>query len=126
MLVSRQMTDPAGATILDPVMLAKLRQIGGPALLSRFIETFSGYAPGRMDAAEQAARTGDAATVADIAHGLISSSGQLGAVGLSSISREVEALASAGDVPGLTARLPAWRSALDSALIALDRVRSDP
>lgn len=126
MLVSRQMTDPVGATILDPVMLAKLRQIGGPALLTRFIETFMGYASRRMDAAEQAAQTGDAATVAGIAHGLISSSGQLGAIGLSAISREVEALASAGDIRGLTARLPAWRAAFDSALAALDRARSYP
>jgi HPt (histidine-containing phosphotransfer) domain-containing protein len=120
------MSDPVGATILDPVMLAKLREIGGPALLTRFIETFMGYAPGRMDAAERAAEAGDAATVAGIAHALISSSGQLGAVGLSSLSREVEALASAGDLPGLTARLPAWRAAFDSALVALDRIRSDP
>lgn len=126
MLVSRQMPDHVEATTLDPVMLAKLRQIGGPALLARFIETFMGYAPGRMDAAEHAARAGDAAAVAAIAHGLISSSGQLGARDLSAISREVESLAGAGDLPALAARLPAWRAAFDSALVALDRIRSDP
>ncbi|MGH7590898.1 MAG: Hpt domain-containing protein [Gemmatimonadales bacterium] len=120
------MTDPAGAPLLDPVMLAKLRKIGGPGLLTRFIDTFMSYAPARVDLAEAAAASGDIATVAAVAHGLISSAGQLGATELSSISREVEALASSGDIAAVIARLPAWRAAFDSGLAALDRIRSDP
>ena len=120
------MTDPAGAPLLDPVMLAKLRKIGGPTLLTRFIDTFMSYAPARVDLAEAAAGSGDTATVAAVAHGLISSAGQLGATELSAISREVEGFASAGDIAAVAARLPAWRAAFGSALAALDQIRSNP
>ncbi|MGB7211984.1 MAG: Hpt domain-containing protein [Gemmatimonadales bacterium] len=120
------MPDPVDAPLLDPVMLAKLRKIGGPALLTRFIDTFMSYAPARMDLAEAAAGSGDTATVAAVAHGLISSAGQLGATDLSAVSREVERLASAGDIDAVLARLPAWCAAFDSALAALDHIRSDP
>lgn len=122
--MSRAMPDPAADPVLDPSMLANLRRIGGPAVLTRFIDTFLDYAPGRLAAAEDALRAGDVAAVAAVAHGLISSAGQLGAAQLSAASREIEALASAGDLTAVAQRSPAWRQAFDAAVTALRATRT--
>lgn len=124
--MSRAMPDPAADPVLDPSMLANLRRIGGPAGLTRFIDTFLDYAPARLAAAEDAIRSGDLAAAAAVAHGLISSAGQLGAARLSAISREVEALASAGDLTAVAARSSAWRQAFDAAVAALKSNRTGP
>ena len=110
---------------LDPAMLDRLRSLGGEELVVRVIDAFLGDARTRFTKGEEGAASGDLTGVAAAAHSLVSSTGQLGANRLSTLCREIEALARAGDGAGVKARLPEWRERFDAAEAALRRARGD-
>ena len=111
---------------LDPAMLDRLRNLGGDELVVRVIDAFLGDARARFSRGETGAASGDLPAVAEAAHSLVSSTGQLGANRLSAICREIEALARAGDGAGVRARVPEWRERFDAAEAALRRARGIP
>lgn len=88
--------DPAAAPAIDPGPLEAIRQVqrpGGPDLVQRIVSLFLKEAPARVDALIEGLRRGDAASAARAAHALKSACGNVGALRLSAICRDVEALA---------------------------------
>lgn len=79
--------------VLDPEVIESLKLLGGeddPALFRDLVEIFIKETPPLIAKLEQALASGDAHALERAAHSLKSSSGNLGALGLSSIFRDVE------------------------------------
>lgn len=88
------MTDE-GEDALDRGVIEGLRALdpeGEDGLLAELVDLFLADTPTRMTNLEQALETGDAKTVEEAAHSLKSSCGNLGAVRLSGLFKEIEAL----------------------------------
>lgn len=95
---------------------ALLDMIGGDAAaLSELIESFLEEGPGLLARIEQAAGGGDAETLRQAAHTMKSSAADFGAMELSRLCREMEALGRAGRADGATAlslkAAAAWQAA---------------
>jgi signal transduction histidine kinase/CheY-like chemotaxis protein len=105
---------PAG---LDPAPLEQLRRLEastGRSILREVVDTFLAETPQRLAKLREALSDGDGEALALFAHSLKGSSGQLGAVRLASLCRELEAAGRAG--------APAHRAAaLALTLTALER-----
>ena len=121
--------DPA---ILDPSRLSRLSdELGdhGPALVERLLATFFEQAPALLAAARRAVDAGDAPEARRNAHNLKSNAASLGAGRLSSVCREVEARAAAGDLDAAGALLGDVETELalaTDALRAVQRRQSSP
>jgi HPt (histidine-containing phosphotransfer) domain-containing protein len=82
--------------VLDERILKELRDLGGeddPGLLSELIDIFLQDAPQRMSEISNGLKSGDLKIVERAAHTLKSSSANIGALGLSSICRQMEQIA---------------------------------
>jgi two-component system, sensor histidine kinase RpfC len=97
---------------VDPEALARLHRFGGSKLLREMIAIFLEVAPGRLGAAEVAVSTGDTASAENALHSLKSSAAQLGAMKLSRLSEQGEALARAARPSGIGELLKESRSEL--------------
>jgi HPt (histidine-containing phosphotransfer) domain-containing protein len=95
------------SALLDPVALERLREMAGgdAAFLEEMFETFLADAPGMLAEMRQSLEQGDAATLRRAAHSLKSNSADFGAKVLSDLCREVEMLAKAGTLDGVTEKL---------------------
>ena len=87
---------PAGDTeeLLDAAVLASIQALqrpGKPPLLQRVIGVYLESSPQLMDGIHAALADGDAAALSDHAHSLKSSSGNLGAMALFELCRQLEA-----------------------------------
>jgi HPt (histidine-containing phosphotransfer) domain-containing protein len=109
---------------LDPALIARLRRIGGDALLGALIESFASEAPARIEALRAAAVKGDLEWLAGTAHLIVAGAGQLGATALSTSARTLEETARGGDGARATALVPAFITEYDAALAALARIRT--
>jgi signal transduction histidine kinase/HPt (histidine-containing phosphotransfer) domain-containing protein/FixJ family two-component response regulator len=90
-------------SVLDPGRLDEIRALeaeGGAGLLARVIGAYFDSAPGLVEEIENAIEKGDAGALADAAHPLKSSSASLGALRLSELCKELEALGRAGCTDG--------------------------
>jgi CheY-like chemotaxis protein len=76
----------------------RLIRLGGPRLANELAAIYLDEMPRRMAAARTALHEGDAETLAEAAHGMRSSSAQLGATELASACEVVETAAERGDV----------------------------
>lgn len=83
----------------------RLIRLGGPRLANELAAIYLDEMPRRITAARTALREGDAEALGDTAHGMRSSSAQLGATELASACEEVELAADRGDVVSAAARL---------------------
>jgi two-component system sensor histidine kinase/response regulator len=93
-----------------PPPLARLDQLGGPGFGRRIIDIFLSEAPRRMADAGHALERQDGPGLAHAVHSLISSGGNVGAMGLASLAREMERDAEAArweQIPQKMARLTA-------------------
>ena len=109
---------------LDPALLARLRRIGGDALLGSLIESFAAEAPARIEALRAATTKGDLEWLAGSAHLIVAGAGQLGATTLSASARTLEETARGGDRDRATELVPALITEFDAALAALARIRT--
>jgi signal transduction histidine kinase/CheY-like chemotaxis protein len=107
----------AASAGLDPAPLEQLRRLEastGRSILREVVDTFLAETPQRLAKLREALSGGDGEALALFAHSLKGSSGQLGAVRLASLCRELEAAGRAG--------APAHRAAaLALTLTALER-----
>jgi HPt (histidine-containing phosphotransfer) domain-containing protein len=90
-------------SVLDPSRLEEIRALqagGGDDILTRVVEAYFDSAPGLVEAIADAVAKGDASALADAAHPLKSSSASLGALRLSELCKELEALGRAGSTDG--------------------------
>ena len=85
--------------ILDPQAIARLHRIGGAALVGAMLESFEVNAAARVRSARDAAAAGDARALADAAHSLKSSAGNVGATSLQLEAQAVERQALEADAP---------------------------
>jgi HPt (histidine-containing phosphotransfer) domain-containing protein len=93
----------AGDGVLDPRRVAALKALGGtdePDLLARLVEAFAQGARATLARMAQALDAADARAVADLAHDLRGSSGNMGAQALYDLCTEVERAALQQEVAG--------------------------
>jgi CheY-like chemotaxis protein len=83
----------------------RLIRLGGPRLANELAAIYLDEMPRRMAVARSALHEGDAEMLGDAAHGMRSSSAQLGATELASACEEVEVAAERGDVVAAAERL---------------------
>ena len=119
--------DAAGSTAtgLDAEALGRLRELdpkGENKLLERVLRTFQTSAARLMPQLETARLANDRATVRLVAHTLKSSSASIGALELSHVCSQVEALIRAESADDLDPLLHRLRQALAAALNAIQRL----
>jgi len=115
----------AAATGLDADALARLTELdpkGESQLLERVLRAYQSSAARLMPQLEIARLANDHATVRLVAHTLKSSSASIGALELSQVCAQVEALIRADSTGDLDPLLRTLRSALDAALHAIQRL----
>jgi CheY-like chemotaxis protein/HPt (histidine-containing phosphotransfer) domain-containing protein len=113
-------------TILDPVALARLREMaGGDAeFLKEIFETFLADAPGMLAEMRHSLEQGDAATLRRVAHSLKSNSADFGAKTLSDLCREVEMMGKAGTLDGAAEKLASIEAEWAQVRAVLETLRS--
>ena len=115
----------AATTGLDADALARLTELdpkGENQLLERVLRAYQSSAARLMPQLETARLANDYATVRLVAHTLKSSSASIGALELSQVCAQVEALIRADSTDDLDPLLRTLRSALDAALHAIQRL----
>jgi two-component system, sensor histidine kinase and response regulator len=97
-------TQADGEPVLDHEVLDRIRALqrpGGPSVLARLITVYLQDAMTMIDGLGKALQQGDSAGLAEIAHGLKSSSANLGAGRLSAACKDLELKGRAGATDGL-------------------------
>jgi HPt (histidine-containing phosphotransfer) domain-containing protein len=79
--------------------LAMISAVAGDALVLQLFETFVRHAEERLVSADAAVAAGDAREIARVAHGLMASARQLGAMPLADACARAEALHAGGLAP---------------------------
>lgn len=87
---------------LDPAAITRLERLGGPPFVARMLDLFLRDAPPKVAALRAALDARDTDAVAYWAHGLISTSGNLGATRVWELVRQIEQAALAGRWEPLT------------------------
>jgi HPt (histidine-containing phosphotransfer) domain-containing protein len=105
--------------ILDPVVLEKLRKVGGNDLIRRMAQAFLGHALGQFEALEQAIQNREGPKAEKAAHSLSSSAGNLGGRLFRILVREAEIRSTQGDWDSLTDFLPKLRSHFEALVSAI-------
>lgn len=109
---------PPPATPGDPAALAYIRELGGDDLVREMAEIFLSTTPEQLAAAAAAARAGDRAAAARVAHLLRSSVAQMGAPGMHALAERLEHLGGGDATPermgalvrAMEGELVRWRS----------------
>jgi CheY-like chemotaxis protein/HPt (histidine-containing phosphotransfer) domain-containing protein len=116
---------PRSARVLDPPALERLMQTIGDdlGLLATLIDTFLRDVPRLVDGASQGLQQGQADEVRRAAHTLKSNGATFGAMRLSELSRELEALARSGILEGTADLLARIEGEYESVRIALETMR---
>lgn len=110
------------AAALDPEALQRLRELdpsGSSKLMERVVKAFDGSVARLLPQLRQAQAVGDAAGIRQVAHTLKSSSASIGAVKLSQLCAEMEALAREGRTDGMPERIAALATETAAVLEAL-------
>jgi HPt (histidine-containing phosphotransfer) domain-containing protein len=110
--------------ILDPRVLDRLREWGGPELLGRMIELFLELGPDRLASLRAGLEEGDFDAVGGVAHSLKSSAGNLGAERLRVASARLEEVANTGDREQIEVEAAALEGEYTEVVVALKSVRS--
>ena len=84
--------------VLDPEVLANLRNLGDAELLAELAGMFFDDVTSRLGELREAVEAGDAAGVERVAHTLKGSSGNMGAVRMSGICAELQDVGASGDL----------------------------
>src|SRR5215210_1918033 len=95
-------------SVLDPEVLASLRDLGDAGLLTELAEMFFDDASSRLAELREAVEAGDAEGVKRVAHTLKGSSGNMGAARMSAICAGLQDVGTSGDLaraPGLLEEL---------------------
>jgi HPt (histidine-containing phosphotransfer) domain-containing protein len=94
---------PLDARTLDGIRA--LQREGAPDLLRKIAGLYLGAAPGQIEQLHAAVQQGDAGAAQRAAHGLKSSSANVGALALAACFKELEQMGRAGGTTGMAARL---------------------
>jgi HPt (histidine-containing phosphotransfer) domain-containing protein len=108
---------------IDPSALASLRELQGegePDIVSEVCDLFVKHAPERITSIEQAIKSGDAKGLLMAAHSLKSSSAYVGAMRLSTLSKELELMGRTGALEGAKEKADALVAEYSRVINALD------
>ena len=94
--------------------------------MQRLFHTFLEHAPTRLGELRRAAESEDLEELTRAVHSLRSSSAMLGAMELSRLAGELEALADDGELEGLLARLPDLEAGVHELTALLESRRAEP
>jgi HPt (histidine-containing phosphotransfer) domain-containing protein len=83
--------------IMDPAAVARLQEMGGPALVRTLVRLVLEELPARIARIEAAVAARDATELAPAAHSLISTTGNFGAFQVSELARRIELAAPAAE-----------------------------
>ena len=110
---------------LDLAALENLREMigGDDEFLVELIDTFLADAPQMLADMRQAAADGDAAVLHRAAHSLKSNSAEFGAMTLSELCRELEAMGKASTLDGADEKVARAETEYEKAKVALEAVR---
>lgn len=100
----------------------EIRQIGGDELVREMVSTFLRFARARVPHLQDAAETGDLEAGATIAHTLMSSARQLGALALGDACASAELAALGGDAAGFVTQAEDAARAFKSARAWMDQI----
>ena len=114
-----------GAESTDLEALARLERFGGRTLLNEMIALYLESAPERLAAAAAGLVASDAAATENALHSLKASSAQLGAVRLSRLCEEGEAIARTGTLLRIADVIEASRTELRLVEAWLEGVRAE-
>lgn len=120
-------TPAAGDGPLDATVIAMLRELGGtddPGLFDELVDTFVADTPPRIRAIEAAVRNGDPTALRESAHGLKSSSANMGARMLAELCRTLEAAGKDRRLEGIEEMCKSLKDAYQSAEQALLALKS--
>jgi len=111
--------------ILDPAALENLREMAGgdTEFLVDLIDTFLADAPQMLADMRQALADGNAALLRRSAHSLKSNSAEFGATALSALCRELEELAKASALDGVSEKIAQAEAEYAKTQAALEKMR---
>lgn len=115
----------AGTAVLDPVALQRLGDLdptGANRLLERVLHAFDGSALRLLPQLAEAQRSGDHDAVRHVVHTLKSSSASIGALKLSQLCAEIEAMIRLQTLEGLALRIESMECETAAVLRALKQV----
>lgn len=105
---------------VDPAALQRLQRLGGDAFVGKMIDLFNSYVAEKVAEAHAAWAAGNCAGVANAAHPIKSSAGNVGAVQVQALAQQIEKLAKEGQLPALTTLLDELTVAFGAARTALE------
>ncbi|WP_273844167.1 PAS domain S-box protein [Rubrobacter calidifluminis] len=111
-----------GEPPLDPTILDNLRELAGeddPDLVSELVEMYLEDAPRRIEEIRRALHAGDAHALAQAAHTLKGSSGNMGATRVQELAAGLQEAGDSGDLSGAEEKLASLERAFDRAKAAL-------
>lgn len=120
---------PAERVVLDPEALQRLRDLdpsGSSRLMERVASAFDVSAARLMPQLHAAQAAGDAAGIRHVAHTLKSSSASIGAVKLSQLCADIEAVSREGRVDGLADAIAAFHREVTAVQGALKQILDNP
>lgn len=112
--------------VVDAETIESLKSLCDPGDLTLFhdlIDTFLSDSPARLEAAQAAVAAGDAEGMERAAHGLKSSSANMGALGLASLCKQIEMLGRSGQVAGAAELVARARSEFERVRAVFLRLR---
>ncbi|MBK6942817.1 MAG: Hpt domain-containing protein [Planctomycetes bacterium] len=112
--------------VVDAETIESLKSLCDPGDLSLFhdlIDTYLADSPTRLEAVEAALATNDAGAMERAAHGLRSSSANMGALGLASLCKQLETLGRGGQIDGAAELVARARSEFDRIRTVFLRLR---
>lgn len=117
--------DIGGGEPIDAGVLEELRALQGegPDLVEQLIEIYFTDTPQRMACLREAVERGDAAGLRFAAHGIKSSSMDIGALAFSAMAGELEKMGRTGDTVGAVERLERMEREYKRVVSALETVR---
>jgi two-component system, sensor histidine kinase and response regulator len=119
---------PPEVSLLDPAALQRLRDLdptGASRLLERVFKAFEDSAARLREQLISSLAVGDATGMRNVAHTLKSSSASIGAVKLSRLCAEMEAIARLGQTDGLDQQTTDLCAEIDAVLLALKQPMPD-
>jgi CheY-like chemotaxis protein len=115
-------TPQTSEELLDRQVIANLRELGGPQMLSELAELFLEGSRSAVDSLKGAVKESDAQTVEHVAHTLRGSSGNMGAREITRLCAQLQEVGASGDLmraPRLLARLEEELNRMRPELVAL-------
>ena len=115
--------------VLDPQAIERLRELdpgGRSKLLSRVANAFGTSVARLLPQMRTALAASDLSAIRHVAHTLKSSSASIGAVKLSQLCADIEAMSRAGSSEGLADAIAAFDSEITVVQGALDRILDNP